>query len=264
MVESKLKSLSLVGLYNYPPVNSVSKFSRIVSELGVADLVQKYKSLLEKAPRRHERGKKYFVGHDVFSGGKVNSNRKEEHLAGALFNECRKGKRFLLPDKRKLQIIDYQFPLKARQSDKGVGKVDLMGVINDQTPCVIELKVDQKGGGKADTPLRALLEGLAYCAIVEANKKEIWKEAQGNLGITFKGPRPHLMILGTANYWSYYLNQPSAGSWRPALNKLIADFKAAPLPSASLISLGRANFNYATGNRPACLTQKLAFLSVSQ
>lgn len=264
MVGSKLKNLSLVDLYNYPPVNSVSKFAGVIQELDVADLVQKHKELMEVAPRRHERGKEYFVGHDIFLGGSSNSNQKEEHLAGALFNECQSGKHFILPDKRKLKFMDYQFPLKARQNDKGVGKVDLIGVINDEIPCVIELKVDQKRGGKADTPLRALLEGLAYCALVEANKNEIWKEAQNKFGFEFKGPRPHLMILGTANYWSYYLNKPSAGNWWTVMHQLIATFKAVGLPFTSLISLENANFSYATGDRPACLTQKPAFLPVSQ
>lgn len=264
MVGSKLTNLSLVDLYNYPPVNSVSKFSGVIQELDVADLVQKYKSLLEIAPRRHERGKEYFVGHELFLGGKKKSNRKEEHLAGALFNECQNGKRFLLPDKRKLKFIDYQFPLKARQNDKGFGKVDLIGVINDEIPCVIELKVDQKGGGKADTPLRALLEGLAYCALVESNKKEIWKEAQEKFGFEFKGPRPHLMILAPVGYWSYFFNTSSAGDWFAPLLQLIEDMNKYPLPFASLISLESVNFSYATGDRQACLTQKPVFLSVSQ
>lgn len=263
MVGSKLKNLSLVDLYNYPTVNSVSKFAGVIQELDVADLVQKHKELMEVAPRRHERGKKYFVGHDIFLGGSSNSNRKEEHLAGALFNECRNGKTFLLPGNRELKIIDYQFPLKARQNDKDVGKVDLIGVINDEMPCVIELKVDQKGGRKADTPLRALLEGLAYCAIVEANRREIWKEAQEKFGFKFKGLRPHLMVLGPVGYWAYFFNTSSAGDWFAPLLQLIEDMNKHPLPFTSLISLENANFSYATGDRPACLTQKPAFLPVS-
>jgi len=221
MVGSEIKNLSLVELYGHPPVNSISKFAKLTQEIDLSYLIQKYKELMEIAPRRHERGEKYFVGHDIFLGGKEKSNRKEEHLAGALFNECQNGKEFLLPGKRKLKIIDYQFPLKAKQDDKGIGKIDLFGVIDKQTPCVIELKVDQDSGGKSDTPLRALLEGLAYCAIVEANKKEIWQEAKEKFGFKLKGIRPKLIILGPEEYWAYYLNKHTAGDWQKPLINLI-------------------------------------------
>jgi hypothetical protein len=263
MVGSELKNLSLVELYNCKPVQNLTQFAEAAKDLDTSDLAQKYKELMEVAPRRHEREKEYFVGHDIFSGGSSNSNRKEEHLAGALFNECQKGKTFLLPGNRKLKIIDYQFPLKARQNDKGVGKIDLFGVIDGEIPCVIELKVDQKGGGKADTPLRALLEGLAYCALVEANKKEIWQEAQEKFGFKFKGPRPHLMILAPVGYWSCFFNNPRAGNWFAPLLQLIEDMNKYPLPFTSLISFKNTNFSYGTGDRPACLTQKPVFLPVS-
>ena len=264
MVGSELKNLSLVELYNCKQVQNLTQFAGAIQELSISDLVQKYKKLMKNAPRRHERGKKYFVdSHDTpFVGGKPKSNRKEEHLAGALFNECRKGKTFLLPDKRKLKFIDYQFPLKDRQNDKGVGKIDLFGVIDSETSCVIELKVDQDSGNRSDTPLRALLEGLAYCAFVEANQNYIWEEAKNKFGIKLRGMRPHLMILAPVGYWTYFFNTSSAGDWFAPLLQLIEDMNKYPLPFTSLISLENANFSYATGDRPACLTQKPAFLPV--
>ncbi len=262
MVGGKLKNLSLVELYNCGPVKNLTQFAEAAKDLDISDLARKYKELMEFAPRRHERGKQCFVGHDIFLGGSSNSNRKEEHLAGALFNECRKGKTFLLPGNRELKIIDYQFPLKARQNDKGVGKIDLFGVIDDETPCVIELKVDQDSGNMSDTPLRALLEGLAYCAFVEANQNYIWDEAKNKFDIKLKGVRPHLMILAPVGYWSYFFNTSSAGDWFAPLLQLIEDMNKYQLPFTSLISLENADFNYATGDSPACLTQKPAFLPV--
>lgn len=263
MVESEFKNFSLVELYNCKRALNLTQFAQVAQELSVTDLVQKYKQLMKNAPRRHEREKKYFVGHELFLGGKKNSNRAEEHLAGALFNECQNGEHFILPDKHKLKLVDYQFPLKSRQNDKGIGKIDLLGVIDDEIPCVIELKVDQKGGVKADTPLRALLEGLAYCAIVEANKKEIWGEAQEKFGFKFKVPRPHLMILGTAKYWTYYFDKSSAGDWWPVMRKLAASFESVGLPFTSFVSVENAEFNYGTGDCPACLTAKPSLLAVA-
>ena len=265
MVGSELKNLSLVELYNCKPVKNLTQFAGTIQELSVSDLVQKYKQLMKNAPRRHERGMKYFVdSHDSpFVGGKSESNRKEEHLAGALFNECRKGKAFFLPGNRELKIIDYQFPLKARQNDQDIGKIDLFGVIDGETPCVMELKVGQDSGNMSDSPLRALLEGLAYCALVEANRKEIWKEAQEKYGFEFKCLRPQLMIMAPVDYWSYFFNKPSAGDWFAPFLQLIEEIGKTPLPFISIMSIENASFSYATGDRPACLTQKPVFLPVT-
>ena len=49
-------------------------------------------------------------------------------------------------------------------------------MIDHKVPAVIELKIDSVNGGQADSPLRALLEGLAYCAIIEKNLVKISAE----------------------------------------------------------------------------------------
>ena len=250
-MDSEMNNLSLVELYGYPPVNSISKFVRVTQEIDVSDLAQKYKELMKIAPRRHEWEREYFVGHDVFLGGKEKSNRKEEHLAGALFNECQNGKEFLLPDKRKLKIIDYQFPLKAKQDDKGIGKIDLFGVIDKEIPCVIELKVDPDSGGKSDTPLRALLEGLAYCAIVEANKKEIWQEVQSNMKLKFKGSRPHMIIMAPEQYWDYYFNKSVARDWPNALKTLVKGITQNLEIHIHFYSIENAEFEWGGNGKPA-------------
>ena len=79
MVGSKLKNLSLVDLYNYPTVNSVSNFSGVIQELDVADLVQKHKELMEVAPRRHDRGK-------IFSWEVAQIPTEKKNIWQALFS----------------------------------------------------------------------------------------------------------------------------------------------------------------------------------
>lgn len=244
MVGNLMNDKSLIELYGDRSVNSVSKFAKVFQELEISCLFKKYQELVESAPHRHETGKKYFVGHEMFRGGKEGSNRKEEILAGDLFNQCQKGKSFLLSDNRKLKIIDYQFPLKARRGDKGIGKVDLFGVIDDEIPCVIELKVDQKENRKPDTPLRALLEGLAYCAIIEGNQKDIWQEAKEKFDLTFKEPRPHLIILAPEEYWSYYFQKDSAGNWTAGFSELVLKLKEHPFPSTLFISLKNHSWHW--------------------
>jgi hypothetical protein len=183
-------------------------------------------------------------------------------LAGALFNECQNGKEFLLPGKRKLKIINYQFPLKAKQDDNGIGKIDLFGVIDKETPCVIELKVDQERRGKSDTPLRALLEGLAYCAIVESNKKEIWQEAQSNkeLKLNFKGARPHLIIMAPEQYWNYYFNKSVARDWPNALKTLVKGISQSLGIHIHFYSIENAEFEWGGNGKPAKMKRECKFL----
>jgi len=257
-------SLSLIELYSDPSVNSIQKFAEVGRQLDVTELIKEYKELIQRAPHRHETTKKYFVdGHDLFIGRK-NSNRKEERLAGALFNACKKGKQFELPDGHSLDIIDYQFPLKARKGDKGIGKLDLFGVIDAKIPCVIELKVDCDKGGKKDTPLRAFLEGLAYCAIVESNMSAIAKEAQNRFNLKFKLPRPHLIVLAPEDYWSYYLEKKAAGDWTTPLKNLTKKVCQQLKIGVHFVSITNAEFHWGGNGEPAKMNRNSKFATVKE
>ena len=57
---------SLIELYNDPTVNLISTFGGYADQLESAEVKRLYGQLLSEAPRRGERGKKYFV--DKHSG----------------------------------------------------------------------------------------------------------------------------------------------------------------------------------------------------
>jgi hypothetical protein len=257
-------SLSLIELYSDPAVNSISKFGDIARHLDVTELIKEYKDLIQRAPHRHKTGKKYFVdGHDLFIG-RENSNRKEEHLAGALFNACKMGKPFELPDGQSLDIIDYQFPLKARQGDKGIGKLDLFGVIDAKIPCVIELKVDCDKGGKKDSPLRAFLEGLAYCAIVESNMGAIAKEAQDRFNLKLTSHRPQLIVLAPENYWNFYLEKEAAADWTTPLKILTKKVCKQLKMEVHFVSITNAEFHWGGNGKPAKISRNCKFAPVKK
>lgn len=138
-----------------------------ISGLDPRLLRSEYGRLIEQAPRRANRGKSYFVKHDSVSAGKGTSNRVEEHLAFRFYDlkeswTNASGERF--------RFLDYQFPLQARQSDKAIGKIDLVGVTNSGRFTVIELKrKPERENQRGETPLAALMQGLRYAAIVSAN-----------------------------------------------------------------------------------------------
>lgn len=216
--------LDLLKLYKHPSINHISGFCELIKQLDAHQLVSAYHRIRESAPHRHARDKRYFVGHSGMTSSGKSSNRREEHLAVALWNASQAGAPLILPDGRQLKLLDYQLPLKAKRGDVGVGKVDLFGVTDGAQSCVIELKIQPSGTGYGDTPLRGFLEALAYCAIVEANAADIAMEASENFDLKLTGNRPALVVMAPQEYWSNYLTHNKAGVWWPALQNLADQF----------------------------------------
>ena len=210
----------LIALARERPCNAASLWTETCRQLIVVDISALYEQLRTNAPRRHSRGKQYLspktrVG--TTSSGS-HSNREEEHLAIALWHRSQ-GKRWQVQGLSSgLKIIDYQTPLKARQADSRIGKIDLLGLVGDRLT-VIELKA----GGGSDSPLRALLEGLAYCAIVDANRLDFASEL-ANLGypIDVANP-PCLIVCAPEGYWARWGCRSGATADLSQLAESIAD-----------------------------------------
>jgi len=64
-----------------------------------------YNELVAGAPKRQHG---YLVAHEGVPSTKGATNRIEEHLAIALFNASRDGRRIALPDGGSLRFLDYQ------------------------------------------------------------------------------------------------------------------------------------------------------------
>jgi hypothetical protein len=142
VIRNKTLSLpSLVALYNDASVNRITDLASMTAALSASDLVAGYVSLREAAPRRHLHEKTYFTGHTGVTSSGHHSNRREEHLAVALRNAYGGNSPLQLPGGRTLKLLDYQTPLKARQADTGIGKIDLFGVIDSSLPCVIAARM---------------------------------------------------------------------------------------------------------------------------
>ena len=167
------------------------------TDFDIGDLRREYLSLRENAPSRTWRGKRYFVGHDGVPSARGYTNRREEHSAIALVNLQQDWEH---PFGGKFRFLDYQVPLKARQSDGGIGKIDIVGVNDEGRLILVELKVESKHSARGDSPLSALLQGLRYAAIVEANLKAIAYEAK-NFDVEVQETAPIVQILATEEWW---------------------------------------------------------------
>ena len=258
-----MRAASLIDLHNDPAVNRTTEFAEVAATLAsdVGTLARHYEDLVRTAPRSHNRRKRYLHGRTGVTGSGAWSNRYEEHLAVALYNASRGGAAFTLPDRRPLEIIDYQMPLKARRDDRGIGKVDLFAVADGRLPCVVELKVASTTA-RGDTPLRALLEGLAYCAIVEANIAAIASEAADRYALS--ACRPTLVVMAPDDYWAGYVDCPPAGAWYSAVRSLISGLGDTLGLEVHLLALLDAGCDMGLEGTPARLTGDCRMVSVDE
>ena len=256
--------LELLNIYKSREVNRISTFADVAGQFDPGDLVAAYARTRESAPRRHDRNKAYFVDHSGRVNRSQNSRRTEEHLALALCGASQSGDPIVLPTGGTLEILDYQTPLKARQSDKGVGKVDLFGLVDGCRLAVIELKVRHGAKKYGDTPLRAYLEALAYCAIVEANAAEIASEASTRFNKSVDDRPPVLIVMAPHDYWTGYLEHPRAGEWWPILSRLATEIDDMLGLETHFLGLRNATFRMGGQDRDPEMTGHYSVFGVNE
>jgi hypothetical protein len=221
-------------------VRGLSLFADACDRLNGRELAEAYRSEGVDAPRRWDVGKLYLTATRTGTPGTGGfTNRNEEHLAIAIFNAHRPptdGVR--LPDSRKLQILDYQMPLKARQTDAAVGKVDLLGRLSTGEACIIELKA----AGSRDTPLKAMIEALGYAAIVEANLDCISQEVQALFKLPLIQTRPMVAVAGPTEYWRTFRVNRASRHWELAISQLTERVKDHVGIQVLFLDLGIAGF----------------------
>ncbi len=241
---------NLIDLANQSDVKRITEFGKAAQGLHTKDIADAYDLTKAIAPKRHARGKSYIGTRKGVTSSGSTSTRREEHLAVAMFNRSSAGVPFVLPDGRTLEILDYQTPLKARQGDKKIGKLDLLGILDNEWKCVIELKVDGENGSRGDTPLRALLEGLAYCAIVDANSVEFNAEIQERFGYAASEASPVLMVMAPSSYWQSYVSNRRAGDWRQVVSDLASRVRVSVGVETVFASLVDSGFEMGLAGKP--------------
>lgn len=212
------------------------KFSRttgLARDIEAIDrnlLRDEYAALVERAPRRAGRGLAYFSDErDGTHSTSGRSGRNEEHLAVALWNL---GGSWPRAAGRPFRLLDYQFPLKARRNDEDIGKVDLLAATENGRLVVIELKVAPKSeNDRGDTPLDALVQGIRYAAIVEANLSGIARAAKSCFGVEIAEQRPIVQVLAPKAWWIDWLDLKGrarrvAGNWEAELRRFAGDVRA--------------------------------------
>jgi hypothetical protein len=209
----------LLELANSRDAKQAKGFREVAEGLRGDVLDELYKREVANAPRRRDAGKKYFGSHPKPPTSRRNG-KDAEHLAMALLAKSRAGGSgegggggLELPEGGSLSLLDYQVPMATAAVDKslgdadpneGIGKLDLLGILPDGRLAVVVVKFvppSATRGGTGDTPLRALLGGLAQTAMVDANREAIGEEVLEKTGRTVSPEAPVLILLGGTRYW---------------------------------------------------------------
>jgi hypothetical protein len=215
----------LTDLFKSPDVNIFASLAKAASSLSDTELLLRFGEQAKNAPLRGEyRDKPYFKGHTGRTTSGLSTNRREEHLAIALWRAYRDAG-FALPDGKVLFPVDYQVPLKSHldEANAGLGKVDLLSVDTEGEPWICELKVHSADKKSAETPLKALLEALAYCATLYADMRNLSRESDDKkrmLRHSFSPMRPNLLVMAPSEYWDLCDLEESGYPWRKPLQAL--------------------------------------------
>lgn len=200
-----------------------------ICDSDVDTLCREYRQLVEHAPKR----KREFGERDgtttksTSNKGSTRRFERERRIEMALFNLQ---KVWFLEGVGRFRLLDYQFPLKSRRSDIGLGKVDLLGLTSQEQPLVVELKVTRKSGDGVDSPMEALLEALRYTACIEANESTVldhlWRK-NGSEEVRRNSKRarqdgfaPVVMILGEESWWRWWENKSNGRCAMAAMDSL--------------------------------------------
>jgi hypothetical protein len=200
----------LIELASDRDVRQAAGFCKAAASLTGAELAALFEQEKANAPRLHDAGRRYFVKRSGKPAAERRRTRDGEHLGAALVRHCRASEGTLLDlpgSDERLELLDYHVRVKTGSADdpatKGIGRIDLIGLV-DERLCVVKLRFLEPTAtrcGVGDTPLRALLEGLAYGAIAASNRSELEQEISSRFERSMGDTPPLLILLATPRYW---------------------------------------------------------------
>jgi len=196
-------------------VRQAKGFREAAAAMTGEALLADYEAERSGAPRRREAGKKHLANANKRLSAERKAGRDSEHAALALVQHRRAAENgLMLPEDEGLfDALHAGVVLKSAPADKslgvddpnyGIDRADLMGIGPEDRLAVVCLRYlapDAGRVGTGDTPLRALLEGLAQAAVVEANRDALVEELSPLTDRPIGDAKPTLMLLGSPRYW---------------------------------------------------------------
>ena len=256
-----MSSHPLIELANDASVKQVGSFREAADAITGAELADMYRQEKEAAAEEAAGAELvHFVEHEDRNEAEIVVDENE--LALAVLNQCQldqvnlkllDGVAIQDPDDAdddgtpatELTLLDYDAaattlkPRKIKARHRVISKLDMVGVTSSDRLAVVRLRMMPAKSTKGDTPLRALLEGLAQTAVADAWQESLGAQILEKFERTISSGPPMLMVLANNRYWEIYRKRSlkSAGPWMAAMKRLGAEVEQSlniPVTFASL------------------------------
>ena len=247
-------------------VRQARGFREAAAELTGEILAAEFVAEREGAPRRSAANKKHLVQPNQRLAAERHPDRDDEHAAIALVARREKGGEALrLPDEEGFfDALHAGVVLKAAPADPklgeddpnfGIDRLDMLGVgPGDRLALVLMRYVAPSSTrvGTGETPLRALLEGLAHTAVAMANQAELAAEIEERFERKITDAPPYLFLLGSPRYWELCRKREAqrGAAWIQQMERLAREIEEKIGVSVRYLSLklqGDPGWSYAEG-----------------
>jgi hypothetical protein len=248
-------------------VRQARGFREVAAELGGATLAAEFEAERDGAPRRSEARKKHLVQANQRLAAERHPDRDGEHAALALVARREKGGAPLrLPDEEGFfEPLHAGVVLKSAPADPklgpedpnwGIDRVDLVGIGPNDRLALVMMRFVAPGGtrvGTGETPLRALLEGLAHTAVAVANQAALAAELAARTERKVADGPPYLFLLGSPRYWELLRKREAqrGAAWIQQMERLAREFEEQTGISVRYLALklaGDPGWSYAEGS----------------
>jgi hypothetical protein len=259
----------LVARSRDPRVRQARGFREAAAELTGEILAAEFETERQGAPRRSEAKKKHLVQPNQRLAAERHPARDAEHAAIALVAYREQGGEPLrLPEEEGFfEALHAGVVLKSAPADAklgeddpnfGIDRFDLVGIgPGDRLALVVMRSVPPSSTrvGTGETPLRALLEGLAHTAVAMASQPALVAELEAKTGRKAADAPPYLFLLGSPRYWELCRKrEPQRGAaWIQQMERLAKEIEEKIGVSVRYLSLklvGDPGWSYGEG-RPS-------------
>jgi hypothetical protein len=246
-------------------VRNAKGFRAAAAALTGEILADEFAAEREAAPRRSASGRKHLVAANRKLAAERKPARDSEHLALALATRAGEGGAPLaLPEAGAFHALHAGVVLKSAQPDAALGAddpnwgaepIDLVGLGPDGRIAVAVVRWLAPSATRVqtgDTPLRALLDGLAWVAGVEANRESLTAELAPLTGEPISPAPPALLLIGSFRWWELSRKREAqkGAAWIKELERLAREIGAKldiPVRFLTLRTPGDPGFSHDSG-----------------